>query len=122
MNNRGTRLWFIIAGLYGFSAVALGSIAAHVIADPQASAMVEKGALYGLIHAVALLAITPQIGRIAMAVRILWSLGILLFTGAIALKYLSGITAAGALAPLGGTCLLLGWLGIGLLGFSKARE
>ena len=104
------RAWRVVASLLGLSAVALGAIAAHALADPAASAAVERASTYQLIHAVVLWLATLCTGWAARAAR--WALlaGMLLFCGAIYAKYLLGFSQAVAIAPTGGTALMLGWL------------
>lgn len=110
------RAWRFVASLLGLSAVALGAIAAHALADPLASAAVERASTYQLIHAVVLWLATLCTGWAARAAR--WTLlaGMVLFCGAIYAKYLLSFNQAVAVAPTGGTALMIGWL---LLGFSS---
>lgn len=113
------RAWRVLASLLGLTAVALGAVAAHALADPAASAAVERASTYQLIHAVVLWLATLCTGWAARCAR--WALlaGMLLFCGAIYAKYLLSFTQAVALAPAGGTLLMVGWL---LLAFSRLRE
>jgi uncharacterized membrane protein YgdD (TMEM256/DUF423 family) len=104
-----TNRWRCVAGLFGTSGVILGALAAHAAVDPLATAAVERGSIYQLIHAVALLALAPVRGRVALLAKLALALGILLFSGSIALKHLAGVEALGFLTPIGGTCLILGW-------------
>lgn len=116
--------WIAVAAILGLSAVVLGAIAAHAISDPKAVAALEKAALYQLIHAVLLLVIRPYTSRFAQLGRWLILSGVLLFCGSIELKYLLGMVQATAVAPIGGVCLMSGWLMIGLAGFkqNQARQ
>jgi uncharacterized membrane protein YgdD (TMEM256/DUF423 family) len=51
-----TRAWLAAAAIDGFLSVAAGAIAAHLVnGDPRAAELLRTGALYGLIHAVALI-------------------------------------------------------------------
>ena len=84
------RLWLAIAGLGGVASVVAGTIAAHLIGeDPRAAELLRTGALYGMVHAVALIALMalaqgrePRRGAAAVAG---WSFtaGILLFSGSL---------------------------------------
>lgn len=51
------RLWLFIAGLGGAASVAAGAAAAHLADDPAAANILRNGAMYGLIHAAALVAV-----------------------------------------------------------------
>ena len=110
------RAWRIVACLLGLSAVALGAIAAHALADAQASAAVERASTYQLIHAVVLWLATLCTGWAARAARWALLVGMMLFCGAIYAKYLFSFSQAVAIAPTGGTTLMVGWL---LLAFSN---
>ena len=113
------RAWRVLASLLGLTAVALGAIAAHALADPLASAAVERASTYQLIHAVVLWLATLCTGWAARSAR--WALlaGMVLFCGTIYAKYLLSFSQAVALAPAGGTLLMAGWL---LLAFSRLRD
>lgn len=100
--------WVLFAGLAGCASVALGAYASHGVSDLLASAALERASLYGLIHAVLLAVIAVWPGRVALLARLIFIVGIVLFSGTIAAKYLLGFSVA--LAPLGGTLLMLGWL------------
>jgi len=107
-------VWIVIAAILGLIGVAIGAIAAHAIADPKAVAALEKAALYQLIHVLALLFASQQIGRFATLSCWFFLLGITLFCGSIELKYLLGLHSVTALAPSGGICLMLGWIFLGV--------
>ena len=51
------RLWLLIAGLGGAASVVAGAAAAHLADQPATATLLNNGALYGMIHAAALLAI-----------------------------------------------------------------
>jgi len=104
------RAWRVLASLLGLTAVALGAVAAHALADPAASAAVERASTYQLIHAVVLWLATLCTGWAARGAR--WALlaGMLLFCGGIYAKYLLSLSQAVAVAPAGGTALMAGWL------------
>ena len=111
--------WSAVAALLGFSAVALGAMAAHAVADPNAAQALERAAIYQLIHACVLLYATGLSGTTALLARSLLLSGIVLFCGSIELKYLFSVAGATTVAPTGGIALILGWL---LLGISAARR
>ena len=106
--------WGVTAALLGLTAVALGAIAAHAIAEAQAAQALERASLYQLIHALAILYATGLPGKAALLARSLLLIGIVLFCGSIELKYLFSLTQATAVAPAGGVALMLGWLMLGV--------
>jgi len=112
--NAPAHAWRLAAGLLGLTGVAVGAIAAHALADPHAATVVERASIYQILHALALLAIAGQPGRLALLARWAFLAGIALFCGGLYLRYLGGLPGAGALAPYGGMALMLGWLAAGL--------
>ena len=84
-----TRVWLAIAGLAGLVSVMAGALAAHAEADPRAAELLRTGALYGMVHAAALVAVIalaqgrePRRGPATVAG---WSFapGIVLFSGSL---------------------------------------
>jgi uncharacterized membrane protein YgdD (TMEM256/DUF423 family) len=108
MRQWGTMAATTMAALVGFAAVGFGAFGAHVIHDAQARAWIATGATYGLAHAVAALWAARQ----KPAVALLWACGALLFSASLYALALGGPRASAAAAPVGGTLLLLGWLGL----------
>jgi uncharacterized membrane protein YgdD (TMEM256/DUF423 family) len=119
-----TRGWIAAAALGGFLSVGAGAAAAHLAPrDGQAVELLRTGALYGMVHAAALLglsAIVEHRGRASLAWRVAgWSFagGLLLFSLSLFALAATGIAAIAAAAPIGGGALLVGWaaLGVGAL-------
>ena len=120
-----TRVWLAIAGLAGLASVMAGALAAHLGADPRAAELLRTGALYGMVHAAALVAVLalaqgrePRRGPAAVAG---WSfaIGIVLFSGS-----LFGLAAGagrwlGWVAPFGGGALMLGWAALAMLALRR---
>jgi uncharacterized membrane protein YgdD (TMEM256/DUF423 family) len=113
-------VWGVMAALLGLSAVALGAVAAHAVADPSAAQALERAAIYQLIHAGVLLYATGLTGTPALLARSLLLSGIVLFCGSIELKYLFSVAGATAVAPTGGVALMLGWLLLGISAFRRS--
>lgn len=109
--------WRIAGGLNGLLAVVMGAVSAHALADPAATAWVERASLYQMLHALLLLWLSGQMGRYAKAARWLVLAGIVLFCGGLYAKALLGVPAA--TAPFGGLCLMAGWLMVALDGFRR---
>jgi len=104
-----------------FLGVALGAFGAHALktslAAREMTAVWEKAVFYHLIHAVVLWGLAARTGAPARFRAFSWSLfasGILLFSGSLYLLALTEIKAFGPLTPLGGLCLLAGWLSLAL--------
>lgn len=111
--------WSVIAALFGLTAVALGAVAAHAVADAQAAQALERASLYQLIHALVLLYATGLSGKAALLARALFVVGMVLFCGSIELKYLFSVPQAAAFAPAGGIALMLGWLMLGVSALTR---
>ncbi len=121
------RISVVMAGLNGAIAVALGAFAAHGMAGSDmdyARGLVEKGAHYQLIHAVALAAIAglvhhvPDDKFLRFAAYAMLA-GIFFFCGSLYLIAFSGITALGAVAPVGGFSFIGGWLLLAVAGYRR---
>ncbi|MEI9894361.1 MAG: DUF423 domain-containing protein [Chthoniobacter sp.] len=102
-----------IAALAGFLAVALGAFGAHglqatFLENGQAHTW-ETAAHYHLIHAVVLLALAlrKEVARLPFQ---LFTAGIVIFSGSLYLLAVTNIRWLGAVTPIGGLCLLAGWL------------
>lgn len=113
----------LLAGLLGASGVAFAALGAHVAADGTATGAASRAAwasasLLHLVHAVVLfvlaLAHRAAPSRAWIVAGILLGVGILAFSGSIYRAGLLGVDSAGPLAPLGGSCLILGWFGVGI--------
>ena len=111
-----------ISALVGFLGVALGAFGAHLLKEHLAALHLadvwEKAVFYHLIHAVALLllAVNPAFPRLA------WSLmlaGVLIFSGSLYVLAFTGARWLGAITPLGGLCLLGGWLLLTMRGLAR---
>jgi uncharacterized membrane protein YgdD (TMEM256/DUF423 family) len=105
------------AGLLGFVGVALGAFGAHALkATLETHGSLETwrtAVLYQLVHAVALLALA--LGRGAAGTNLLpiawcWLIGVVLFSGSLYALALGGPRFLGPVTPIGGLCLLAGWL------------
>jgi len=115
------RTWFLLAGVNGFLAVALGAFGAHGLqsarADaPEAARRLEwwrTAAQYHLAHALALglvavLAVHAP-GRLTITAGWAFQAGIVLFCGSLYAMTLTGVRSLGAVTPLGGLGFLVGW-------------
>ncbi len=105
--------WQLTGAFYGAAGVAAGAAASHALSDAYGADMVKTAAIYALIHAAVLVCWQPA-GRIALAARLCLAAGVLLFSGAIMLKYLLSCPVAAHATPVGGTLLMLAWLFVAL--------
>ena len=110
-----------LAALFGSSAVAFGAFGAHYLkATLESRGTLDSwktGVQYQLLHSVGLLALaihregrTENQGKFALTAQ-LWTAGIVLFSGSIyGLSLGLGPRLLGPVTPLGGLCLIGGWL------------
>lgn len=104
-----------VAATLGFLGVALGAFGAHGLKERLSPAMLEvyrTGVLYHLLHSVALLAVALGAEKLARprAVGVLFTAGVIVFSGSLYVLAVTGVTALGAVAPLGGLLLMAGWV------------
>ena len=111
-----------IGAFLGGLAVILGAFGAHAIKDRVSAGDLEiwrTGAHYHLVHAVALLALGLYDKKGSYRVVCwLWIVGITIFGGSLYALVLTQMKAFGAITPIGGLCLIIGWL---MLGFKLLK-
>jgi len=111
-----------ISAIVGFLAVALGAFGAHslhaVLEKNARLATWETAVLYHLTHSVVLLVIAT-LRPLRSAAWWLVLAGIAIFSGTLYVLALTNVKWLGAITPIGGLCLLAGWLA---LGFGNARQ
>jgi uncharacterized membrane protein YgdD (TMEM256/DUF423 family) len=115
----------ILAGIVGALAVAAGAFGAHglrEVVDARALEVWNTAAKYHLVHAVVLFALAAYARatdrRVTPAFAVLLG-GVVLFSGSLYTLVLSGQRWLGAVTPLGGVALIVGWL---LAGVAVARR
>jgi uncharacterized membrane protein YgdD (TMEM256/DUF423 family) len=112
------RAFLVIASLLGFLGVALGAFGSHALRarlTTERIAQFETGVRYQLWHALALFVVVwfrtigPDRGTESIA-GILFIVGVILFCGSLYLLAVTGARGWGAVTPVGGVCLLAGWV------------
>ncbi|WP_019644433.1 DUF423 domain-containing protein [Novispirillum itersonii] len=122
-----TSFWFLWAGLNGALSVALAAYASHGMAGSgeYILSLMDKATQQQGLHAVAL-AVTAALlhwkpSRLLHGAAALFAVGMLLFCGTLyGLAF--GVLGSAALAPVGGTGLITGWLLLGIAGALTARH
>ena len=119
------RLWLLIAGIGGAASVIAGAAAAHLADDPDAHALLTNGALYGMVHAAALLALIgvaqgrePRRGPATFA-GWFFAAGIVLFSLGQFAHAATGLRQFAYVVPFGGTAFILGWASVAILAFRR---
>lgn len=117
-------MWISIAALSGALAVVAGAFGAHGLRSrvtPEQVSAWLTASQYHLIHSAVLLAIALYAASAGKQIRVPGSLflaGMLLFSGSIYLLVLTPAKWLGPITPLGGLCLIAGW--ISLLGLARS--
>jgi uncharacterized membrane protein YgdD (TMEM256/DUF423 family) len=111
-----SRLFLVLGALSGFLAVALGAFGAHGLRQrltPDMLAVFEVGVRYQMYHALALIGAGLAIERSPSAALQIagWCFvaGTLIFSGSLYVLTMTGQRWLGAITPLGGVALLVGW-------------
>jgi uncharacterized membrane protein YgdD (TMEM256/DUF423 family) len=114
-----TNAWFAAGALAGATGVALGAFGAHALKARLSDDLLlvfEIGVRYQMYHALALLAVawatTRWPGVWVNASGWLLLAGILVFSGTLYLMAFTGARWLGAITPIGGFCLILGWIAL----------
>ncbi len=111
-------MWIAIAATCGALGVMLGAFGAHGLrnsATPEQIASWNTATLYHLLHSAALLALAlfESVSERSIALPSgLFLAGIVLFSGSIYLLVLTQQHWLGPVTPLGGLCLIAGWLSL----------
>lgn len=123
-----TRAWLLLGCLLGFLSVAGGAFGAHALQGRIADDLLDvfqTGTRYAMLHAPALLLtglLADRVGGVAPTLAGAgFTAGTLLFTGSLWALALSGVRALGAITPLGGLCLLCGWVALAIAAWSWPR-
>ena len=121
-------IWLRVAALAGFLGVAGGAFGAHALrgfVDAQALGWWETGARYALGHAAALVGVAwladRAPGRAVMIAGAGFSLGVVVFTGSLWTLTLTGARWLGAVTPLGGLAMLVGWAALAVAAGGLSR-
>ncbi len=116
--------WFgVIGAVLGAVGVAMGAFGAHMLKDRVEPRMLDiwsTATQYQLWHALAVVAVALLIAREggdSTAARVAggaFIFGVLVFSGSLFLLVLTGKTWLGAITPIGGTALIVGWVALAL--------
>ena len=122
--------WLIAGAVLGALGVALGAFGAHALADkipawyPDAAQQQrrledwETAVRYQMYHALALLAVgwlaARSPGLAANLAGGAFVLGVLVFSGCLYLLVLTDVRILGAVVPIGGVSLIVGWVALAI--------
>ena len=111
------KLLITLGAAFGGLGVAAGAFGAHALEkrlEPRMLEIFETGARYQMYHALAIV----LIGLLALhrpqasfhSAGFAMALGVLVFSGSLFALSLTGVKALGAITPIGGTALIVGWV------------
>lgn len=109
----------ILAALSAAIAIAAAAFGAHAAGSEQAAEWLRTGGFYQLVHAVAVVALGSRAGLRAPAALLLG--GSVLFAATLYAMALGAPRWFGAITPIGGVMMILGWLWAGWL-FARPRR
>lgn len=126
----GAKTWLVMGAFVGAMAVSFGAFGAHKLPDffeamdflagERAKGLKnwETAAQYQMYHALALLALglyaTRRSGFLLTSAGYCFFFGQLIFSGCLYALVLSGVKLLGAIVPIGGVLMILGWIQLGI--------
>ncbi len=121
------KIAFLFAALAGALGVVLGAFGAHALRgniEPRLIETFQTAVQYQLIHALALLLVSLTMGWLGQSLSLEISayafiVGIVLFSGSLYGLVLTEMRWLGPVTPLGGLCLIVGWLSLLVGGFRQ---
>jgi uncharacterized membrane protein YgdD (TMEM256/DUF423 family) len=119
-----------VAALSAAVSVVIGAFAAHGLdlgteAGRKAREWLQTGSQYQMVHALAILGVAALSsaakidGRLAVIAQCLFVAGSILFPGALYALAFDGPRWFGAVAPIGGTALIAGWVSLALAALAR---
>lgn len=110
--------WFQVAAVLCGLAVALGAFGAHGLKErlsPDLLVIFEVGVRYQFYHGLALLGLSLAgasfwQGSWPRRASLAWLFGTLVFSGSLYVLAITGLRWMGAITPIGGVALILGWI------------
>ena len=113
------KICLVMGSFLGALSVMLGAFGAHALKGAVSEyylQVFETACRYQMYHALALLFLGLSFGKGSLfwmgSAGILFMLGTLLFSGSLYLLVLTKVKILGAVTPVGGLCLILGWLSL----------
>ena len=123
-----SRVLIMAGGILGLLGVVAGAMGVHALRDTldaRALSTFETGVRFQMYHALALLAVGLLAGRwktgLVKLSGVLFTVGIVLFSGSLYILAITGIGVFGAIAPLGGLSLMAAWTSL-IIGAIRQRD
>ncbi len=123
-----SRVLIMAGGILGLLGVVAGAMGVHALRDTldaRALSTFETGVRFQMYHALALLAVGLLAGQwktgLVKLSGVLFTAGVVLFSGSLYILAITGIGVFGAIAPLGGLSLMAAWTSL-IVGAIRQRE
>lgn len=124
------RSWLVLGALLGGLGVIIGALGAHGLKDKLVElgreADYETAVRYQMYHAIALVAVglLGAQGRTVSLQVAGWCflLGVLIFSGLLYALIFTGQRWLGAIVPIGGTLMIVGWFSLAFAGWKLLAE
>ena len=121
------KIVFLFAAFAGALGVVLGAFGAHALRgsiEPRLMETFQTAVQYQLIHALALLLVSLTMGWLGQSLSFeisayAFMAGVILFSGSLYGLVLTDMEWLGPVTPLGGLCLIVGWLALLVGGFRQ---
>jgi len=121
------KMIFLFAAFAGAIGVVFGAFGAHALRgsiEPRLMETFQTAVQYQLIHALALLMVSLTMGWLGQSLSFEISAysfiaGIILFSGSLYGLVLTEMEWLGPVTPIGGLCLIVGWLALLVGGFRQ---
>ena len=121
------KIAFLFAAFAGALGVVLGAFGAHALRgsiEPRLIETFQTAVQYQLIHALALLLVSLTMGWLGQSLSFeisayAFMAGIILFSGSLYGLVLTEMKWLGPVTPLGGLCLIVGWLALLVGGYRQ---
>jgi uncharacterized membrane protein YgdD (TMEM256/DUF423 family) len=121
------RRLILLGSIFALLSVVIGAFGAHAVKSRLDATglrgVFETGVQYQMFHSIAILLLASFADRVVSSKRlmnaaILFSVGIILFSGSLYALALSDVKVLGAITPLGGLSFMAGWI---LVAFAAAK-
>ena len=125
-----SRVFLVIAAIYGALGVSLGAFGAHglkPILSPERFEIFQTAVSYQMWHALALLGAALFGLQLKVRSSLLsvsgyaFTLGILFFSGSLYLLVLLDKKILGAITPIGGLLMIIGWITLAIAAWRSSR-
>jgi uncharacterized membrane protein YgdD (TMEM256/DUF423 family) len=109
--------WIFIAGLFALTSIALGAFGAHAlkkILSPEVLEVFQTAVKYQMFQVCGFISVgflrKFSTDSLINKAGYLFLYGTLIFSGSLYLLCFTGIKWLGAITPIGGVCLIIGWI------------